>query len=107
MKMAMSKLEQKKVKIELDTSELNAQQIRLVKSINHMLAHVLTTDDECDYFDGSSDLMKMVASAVKQANFTSYWSENSNIPYAQQALEFSVDALAEQVGTDDIVEYDN
>ncbi len=106
MEMAMSKLEQKKVNIELDTTELNAQQIRLIKSINHMLSHVLTTDDECDYFDASSDLMKMVASAVKQSNFTAYWANNKNIPYAEQALEFSVDALAEQLGSS-IVEYDN
>lgn len=105
--MSMKYLEQKKLHVEFDATELNSQQIRLIKSICSMLNHILTTDDECDYFDGSAEMMRMVASAVKQANFTTEWSENSKIPYAQQALEFCIDSIAEQMHEGDITKYDN
>jgi hypothetical protein len=100
-------LEQKELLLKLDVSELNPQQIRLIKSINSMLTHVLTTDDECDYFDGSSELMRMVASAVKQANFTADYTPNPDIPYAEQALEFSIDAIADQIHSNKIINFDN
>lgn len=103
----MKYLEQQKINIEFDTTELNSAQIRLVKSICSMLNHILTTDDECDYFDGSAELMRMVASAVKQSNFTTEWAENSEIPYAQQALEFCIDQIADQMSTSNINKYDN
>ena len=109
--MATSKLEQKSLKVEFDTTELNASQIRLVKSICSMLNHVLTTDDECDYFDGSADLMKMVAGAVKQANFSTHCEAsgegNSKIPYAEQALEFCMDMVADQIHNEDVIRRDN
>ena len=105
--MATSKLEQKSLNIKFDTTELNSSQIRLIKSICSMLNHVLTTDDECDYFDGSADLMKMVAGAVKQANFSTEWQANTDIPYAEQALEFCMDMVADQMHGDDIIRHDN
>ena len=105
--MSMKFLEQKKINVEFDTTELNSQQIRLIKSISTMLNHILTTDDECDYFDGSAELMRMVASAVKQANFTTQWRENTNIPYAEQAIEFCIDQIADQMGSTNITKYDN
>tara|TARA_Y100000385_G_C12822151_1_gene520854 strand:+ start:170 stop:487 length:318 start_codon:yes stop_codon:yes gene_type:complete len=105
--MSIKYLEQKKLHVEFDTTELNSQQIRLIKSICTMLNHILTTDDECDYFDGSAEMMRMVASAVKQANFTAEWCENENIPYAQQALEFCIDSIADQMNEDEVTKYDN
>ncbi len=103
--MATLQLEQKNISLNFDTTELNAQQIRLIKSICSMLNHVLTTDDECDYFDGSADLMKMVASAIKQANFSK--GINEDIPYAQQALEFCMDMVTDQIHTEEIIRHDN
>ncbi len=105
--MATTHLEQKSIKVEFDTTELNSSQIRLIKSICSMLNHTVTTDDESEYFDGSAELMRMVASAVKQANFTTEWNENQEIPYAQQALEFCVDSIADQMYSDDIIKHDN
>jgi hypothetical protein len=105
--MATSKLEQQSLQVEFDTTELNKSQVRLVKSICSMLNHVLTTDDECDYFDGSADLMKMVAGAVKQANFSTECQANTNIPYAEQALEFCMDMVSDQMHGDGIIRHDN
>jgi len=105
--MAMTHLDKKSIKVDFDTTELNSQQIRLIKSICTMLNHVLVTDDEGEYFDGSAELMRMVASAVKQANFTTEWAENQQIPYAQQALEFCIDMVSDQMYQDDIIKHDN
>ncbi len=105
--MAASKLEQKSLTINFDTTELNPQQIRLVKSISSMLNHVLTTDDECDYFDGSADLMKLVAAVIKQANFSTQWSENADIPYGDQALEFCMDMVSDHLQGSAFLRHDN
>jgi hypothetical protein len=105
--MSMKYLEQKSVTVTFDTTELNTQQIRLIKSICSMLNHVMTTDDEAGYFDGSADLMRLVAGAVKQANFTTEWCEQNGIPYAQQALEFCIDTISDQMYSDDLVKHDN
>ena len=69
-----------------------------------MLAHVMQTNDEEEYFDGSSELLRLVATAVKKAQFSQ---NNSEIKYDQQALEYCVDILSDQVYTDDVVQYDN
>jgi len=93
-----------KMNVEINTTNLNEQQIRLVKSINTMLSHVLETDAESEYFDSSSELLRLVASAIKKANFNN---QGSNIAYDQQALEYCVDILSEQVYTDEVMKYDN
>jgi hypothetical protein len=105
--MAEVKLEQKPLTINFDTTELNPQQIRLIKSICSMLGHVLTTDDECDYFDGSADLMKLVAGVIKQANFSTEWNKDTDIPYADQALEFCMDMVSDQLQGTTFLRHDN
>ena len=96
-----------KLLIPVDTSGLNPQQIRLIKTVNSLLSNVLTTDNEEDFFETSLELMQAVASAVKQANFNHKHSKNEQIHYANQALEFSLDALSDKIFSDDIVSFDN
>ena len=95
------------ININLDATELNPQQKRLVKSVTNLLTHVMTTHDEGDYFDSSSDLMKLVAGAIKQANFTSIWREDENIPYSTQALEFCLENLNDAIDSEEVIRYDN
>lgn len=95
------------VTLTLEMKELNEQQARLVKSIMSLLTHVMTTDEESEYFDSSSELMRLVAGAIKQANFTSIWNENKDIPYSTQALEFCLDNLNDEIYTDKLIRYDN
>jgi len=102
--MSAEKIKDKVLFLEIDTTEMSEQQVRLIKSINSMLSHVLTTDQESEYFDGSSELLRLVASAVKKANFSN---EEGTIEYSKQALEFCVDILSEQVYEGDILKYDN
>ena len=69
-----------------------------------MLKHVLTTKHENEYFDHSSDLLRFVATAIKQANFSQV---DTEIDYGQQALEFCVDTLSDQIYAENVIQYDN
>ena len=104
---AQTTLKEQLIKIEIDGSELTPQQVRLIKSLNTMLTHVLLTESEEEYFEGSAEFMRMCAALIKQARFTEELKDQSNIPYAQQALEYSVDVLQEYVAASKVVTYDN
>ena len=104
---AQTSLKDRVIKIEIDGSELTPQQVRLVKSLNTMLSHLLITENEEEYFEGSAELMRMCAALIKQARFTEELKDQSNIPYAQQALEYSVDVLQDYVTASKVVNYDN
>jgi hypothetical protein len=91
--------------LDIHTEDLSKQQVRLVKTINTLLAHVLTTDQEDEYFESSSELLRVVATAIKKSNFSE---ENQKpIEYGQQALEFCVDILNDQIYEGDLIKYDN
>ena len=49
----------------------------------------------------------MCASIIKQARFTEQLKGKDNIPYAQQALEYSMDVLNEYITNAKVVSYDN
>ncbi len=104
---AQTSLKDSMIKIEIDGSELTPQQVRLIKSLNTMLSHVLLTESEEEYFEGSAEFMRMCAALIKQARFTEELKDQTNIPYAQQALEYSVDVLQEYVTASKVVTYDN
>ena len=90
----------------IDTSELSQSQVRLIRTMNSLLLGVITTDSEAEFFDDSAELMRICASLIKQSNFAESLIDN-DIPYADQALEYSVDVLQEQISTSRVVAYDN
>lgn len=104
--MAVSKTYKDKVTIEIDTSEMTPAQVRLIKSLNHMLVHVIRAEEEGEFFDGSAEFMRMCASIIKQAKFPDTW-ESDKIPYAEQALEYSMDIVQEFISNANVVTYDN
>lgn len=91
--------------IEVQTDDLKQHQIRLIKTINTLLGHVLTTDQEDEYFESSSELLRIVATAIKKSNFSE--ANEHPIEYGQQALEYCVDILNDQVYEGDLIKYDN
>jgi hypothetical protein len=95
-----------KVFIEIDATELSQTQIRMIKTMNNLLNHVLMTDNESEYFDGAAEAIRMCASLIKQANFVGDM-EQSDIPYAQQVLEYSMDVLQDHMSQAKVVSYDN
>ncbi len=96
-----------KIFIEMDTAELTQSQIRLIKSVNMMLQHVLVTDDEEEFFSGSAEFMRMCASIIKKAHFAEDLKGINDIPYAQQALEYSMDILQDHISSSSVINYDN
>lgn len=104
---AQTKLLDRMIRIEIDGSELTPHQVRLIRSLNTMLAHVMLTENEDEYFEGSAEFMRMCAALIKQARFTENLKDSSNVPYAQQALEYSMDVLQEYVTNSKVVTYDN
>ena len=97
----------KKTFIEIDTTEMSAPQIRLIKGINTLIAQIVTTENEAEYFDGSAEAMRMLASLIQQANFVFDAKEESTIPYDSQALEYSVDILQDFMSNAKVISYDN
>jgi hypothetical protein len=95
-----------KVLIEIDATEMTPAQVRMLKSINFMLSEIMTTDDESAYFEKSAEALRLCASMVKQAHFASDL-QFDGIPYADQALEYSMDVLFEHMNNSKVVQYDN
>ncbi len=93
--------------LQIDTSELTPAQVRLIKSLHSLLLGVITTDDEAEYFDDSAEAMRICASLIQQSHFTQQFNTNKNIPYADQALEYSIDILQEQFSQSKVITYDN
>ncbi len=93
-----------KLTIDIDTSELTQAQLRAIKTINMLMAHIVTTDEEADYFDGTAEVMRICASLVKQSHFCQ---KNSSIPYGDQAIEFAIESLTELMESSSVIKYDN
>ena len=104
--MGMFSKKSKMVNIEVDANELSSAHVRTLKSINSLLNHVLTTDDESEYFDGGAEVMRMCASLIKQARFPQGLKAD-NVPYAEQALEYSMDLLEDYIAESRVITYDN
>ncbi|MBL7665830.1 MAG: hypothetical protein JNM93_11910 [Bacteriovoracaceae bacterium] len=100
------KLENGTLQIEFDANNLAPQQIRIIKTINSILHSVSITDSEEDYFEACAELMKQVAAFVKQAKFNAV-STFDNIPYAEQALEYSMDEVREKIFSTKLNNFDN
>lgn len=90
-----------------DTTELSPAQVRLVRRMHAMLADLLTTDEEGEYFEGSAELMRLCAAMIKQSHFSDSKLRTASIPYGEQALEYSMDALQEQMSQSRVLTYDN
>lgn len=88
----------KELVIKLNVEELTSVQVRLLKSINALLTTVVTADDEAEYFDTSAELMRKTAELIKAADFPK---NNAQMDYAEQALEFSLDFLQENLDKND------
>lgn len=94
----------KELLLKLSTDGLNTTQLRLVKTIHALLANVLASDEESEYFDTSAELLKKAAELIKHANFAVH---NQSMSYGNQAVEFSVDSLNESIDENKIQNLDN
>jgi hypothetical protein len=97
----------RKLSLEIDTEMLHPSQVRLIKSINSLLLHLLVTDDEAEYFESSSDFLRLAASAIKESHFPQENEPLDKIDYSHQAIEYAIDLLQEAINKKEIKNLDN
>ena len=93
--------------LEIKTVGLTEAQKRLLKSLNALLGYTIQTDDEAEFFNGSAEALRICASLIKQSHFIENLSPFDDIPYAEQALEYSIDVLQEHINASKVIQYDN
>lgn len=98
---------EKTLNFSFNTEELSPAQVRLIKMLMSHLMNTITTDEEVEFFEGSAEVMKICASLIQNSNFTERFKKVSKIPYAEQALEYSVDSLQEHMQNSKVKNYDN
>lgn len=94
-----------KIVINFDESRLTPAQVRLIKTLNALLLHNMTTPNEAEFFETCAEMMKVCAGMINQASFST--GAPGDIPYAKQAIEYSIDVLQEQVDDDKVTRLDN
>jgi hypothetical protein len=92
--------------IKKDNAGLSAAQMRLIRSIHSMLLHISSVKNEEEFFEGSAELMRMVAQAVQQSDFVQSKGDEE-INYAEQAVEFAIDVVNEALQKRKVISYDN
>lgn len=100
------KQEGNQVSVKFNTDKLGPNQVRLLKQISTMLDQVTSTEDEEVFFESSAELMRLCASIITQSRFAETLIHMDNIPYAEQALEYSLEVLQEHITTSKVVNYD-
>ena len=96
-----------KLIFEIDTKKLHPSKTRLIKSLITELSLTMTTYEENEFFGRSAEFMRLCASAIQMSNFSESQKYSSEIPFSQQALEYSIDVLHEHMADEKIVQYDN
>jgi hypothetical protein len=88
---------------------LNSTQTRLFNSMQKLLPHILTTEDEGDFFENSRELFRLMAFCLQEANFEKKSQQTfaRPIPYATQVLEFALDNLEEDLKNSKLYLLDN
>ena len=92
-----------KIKLNSELSGLNPQQQRMLKRLNWILVELANLGSEEEYFTFSSEALKLCAAIIKQSTVTNPEVES----YREQALEYALETLLEQVQRSVIVSYDN
>lgn len=91
---------------EIEISTLNAVQKRHLIRLVKLLIHTMESQNEADFINGSAESMRLCAALIKNANFPQN-ADNQSIPYGDQAIEFSLEKLEEQIQSQKIVSYEN
>ena len=92
---------------EIQHNGLAPEQLRLTKSIITELVKMMETNKEQQFFNSSSELMRLIATAIEFSSFVDYQSNVSTIPFSSQALEYSIDVLADYIESNKHIQYDN
>ena len=91
------------MEIELDTSNLSQEKVRLIKTIISEMTKTLTSDNEKKFFTHSAEFMRLCACVIQKSRFVQVNESVSSIPFNQQAIEYSIDVLQEYLEQEKVV----
>lgn len=94
----------KELMIKINVEEMTPTQIRLIKNVTSLLTSVLSSDEESEYFEMSSELLRKTAELIKHSDFANM---NSEMSYGDQAVEFAIDFINESLETNKMHNIDN
>ena len=86
-------------------SPINELYLRVLKQAHVMLLHVLTAEDESEYFESAAQLLKHSVQLIKHSSFPT--TNRDGIPYGDQAIEYAVETLNESLTTNGHMNLDN
>ena len=92
----------------VNNHKLSEQQERNLKTITGLILNLCTTKNESEFFEQTQEVMKLLASILKQSNFVAVQQKSgSDIPYAQQAIELATDWLHDHLYSKGLNNFDN
>jgi hypothetical protein len=91
--------------LKIETHDLTPMQIRLLKHAHTLLVHVVSADDESEYFEASAQLLKQAVQLIKHSNFPE--TNKDGIAYGEQAIEYAVEELNEALSENRHINIDN
>lgn len=94
----------KELLIRINVEEMTPTQIRLIKNVTSLLTSVLSSDEESEYFELSSELLRKAAELIKHSDFANL---NSDMSYGDQAVEFAIDFINESLELNKMHNIDN
>lgn len=80
--------------IKFDTAQLSPKQAKLIKTVNALMAHIVSADEESELFEGSAELLIKMSELIHHSHFAQTHKE---LNYAEQAMEYSMDCLRENL----------
>jgi hypothetical protein len=89
------------ITITLNTEDMTAEQVRILKAMSALMTNVLTSDEESEYFEASAQLMKKAAELIRKSH---YAHDHKQIPYGEQALEYAVDFLNDALNGSEFID---
>ena len=96
-----------KLVTEFNTTELSNEKIRLLKAFMTEIDLTINSDCESRFFNHSAELMRLCAAVIQSSKFVEMHQEGSEIPFHDQAIEYSIDILQEYLNENKVKHYDN
>lgn len=89
------------------SGKLPPQQVRLLKTINAYLQALSVTQDEKEFFEGASELLRSFAAFLKQSSYIKDLENEFREEYSLQAIEYAIENLYENLSSRSVVKFDN
>jgi len=87
----------KSISLNIDSERMNPLQLRLLKKLCIIAVETSQAFGEAEYFGSSAEMMKLTSEIIKNSSYNDIATQNENIPYKQQALEYAMDVFQDSL----------